>query len=107
MEVLNVVDVWICLSAHVVERTIEPIEHSGGHREERRLEPCEGVRRGAGPRMLIVIERYRAVGPIDRHDATVEASFGLRERGALLAQDGECVDIVAGKTFDRCGQVCC
>ena len=49
---------------------------------------------------LVVVERDGAVGVRDGDDAAVEAPLGHGDGGALLAGEGEGVDVLAGEALD-------
>src|ERR1700674_2056821 len=105
MHVLDVVDLWIRLQTHLIERAVETLKGVATHLLERRREPGHRFERGPRPRMLVVVEGERPVGVMNRDDASAKPTLGLRGRGARLALDGIRVDVLAGEALDCRDQI--
>ncbi len=74
-------------------------------RREARLQAGEGLEGGAGTRVLVVIERQRAVVVGDGHQAALEPTLTDRHIGPLLAGDAQLIALLAGPPVDAGDQI--
>ena len=76
------------------------VQRHVGHGGEGRLQGRKALGGGAGTGELFLVQGQGAVLVIDRHQGLVEMAAGNGRRRALLAFQGEGVDIGAGDAFE-------
>ena len=72
---------------------------------ERQLQRTQAFQRGARLDELVAFQNRLANGVLHRDDGSVEATFGLRGRGALLRGEGKAVHILTLPSSQRGDQV--